>query len=205
MANLGANPAWKDVKDGSAKTNPGIIGHDYSYSDNVPTPASLGVGSGGSFGQLYTNLGATGSYIKAMTVGDRPLGNAYFINTGGTCTAPDGSEKPRMNFVNNVSSGLITGTVADIGKLNPSYLFTAMSSDGVPGCSCYSCPSTTGSKFGFLTPDLSPDFDPKLCTVVDSSNCVQKEKFENGNSGPYTSLPIAVALIGLLFLTFSGK
>ena len=204
MADLGANPAWKDVQNGNAKENPSITGYSYSYSDNVPKPESLGVGSSGTFGQLYTNLGATGSYVKGMTTGDRPLGNSYFLNTGGTCTAPDGSTKPRMNYVNNVSSGLLTGVLSDIGGLNPSYLFGAMASDGTPSCSCYSCPTTTGPKFGFLTPDLSPDFSPNLCKVVDSSNCTSKTK-ETFINDSESALPTIVAAIALLVLTFSGK
>lgn len=204
MANLGANPAWKSVEDGTAKNDVKIKGYDYSYTDNIPKPETLGVGSSGSFGQLYTNLGATGTYVKAMTAGGAPLGNAYFLNTGGTCTAPDGSTQTRMNFINNVSSGLLVGALSDIGGLNPSYLFSSLSSDGTPACSCYSCPTTDGPKFGFLTPELSPDFDKKLCRVVDSSNCTgkTKETFAN-NSMP--ALPVLLLLGGLLLLTFSGK
>lgn len=207
MADLGANPAWKDVQNGNAKDNPSITGYNYSYSDNIPKPQELGVGSSGSFGQLFTNLGATGTYVKGMTVGDRPLGNSYFLNTGGTCTAPDGSTQSRMNYINNVSSGLLTGVISDIGGLNPSYLFGAMSSDGTPSCSCYSCPTTTGPKYGFLTPDLSPDFDSKLCTVVDSSNCMPKQTKVKESFMDYSlgALPTILAVVALGVLTFSGK
>ena len=202
MANLNANPAWKDVNSGNAKNNTSIVGPTYSYTDNLPTPTSMGVGDGGSFGQLYTNLGATTKYIGIMTAGDKPLGDSYFINTGGTCTAPDGSTRSRMNFVNNVSNGLLPGVLSDIGGLNPSYLFTAMSSDATPACSCYSCPTTTGTKYGFLTPEMTPDFNPNICTVVDSSNCIKKESFMNSSS---SALPIIVAVVLLGLLTFSGK
>jgi hypothetical protein len=207
MAELGSNPAWKDVQNGTAKENPSIVGYNYSYSDNIPKPESLGVGSSGSFGQLFTNLRATGSYVKAMTVGDRPLGNAYFLNSGGTCTAPDGSAQPRMNYVNNVSDGLLTGVISDIGGLNPSYLFSAMTSDGTPACSCYSCQTTNGPKFGFLTPDLSPDFSSKLCQQVDPSNCMPNEPKvrESYTNYSLSALPTILAAVGILLLTFSGK
>jgi hypothetical protein len=108
-----------------------------------------------------------------------------------------------MNFINNVSSGLLVGALSDIGGLNPAYLFTSMSVDATPACSCYSCPTTDGPKFGFLTPDLSPDFDSRLCTVVDSSNCIEKEKFMNSSTSSY--LPFIFLVGGILLLTFSGK
>lgn len=224
MANLGANPLWDNIKNDSSNASADILGPYYSYSDNIPGPTSLGVGSGGSFGQLFTNLGAATEYIKIMITGDPPLGNAYFVNTGGTCTAPDGSTQSRMNFINNMSTGkdlvpqslnelsfltsdlngLIPGVAGDIEGLDPLYLFKAMAADGTPACSCYSCPTTTGVKYGFLTPELSPDFDTNICSVVDSSNCMQKESF--ANFGPSMSaLPTILAAVGLGLLTFSGK
>lgn len=230
MANLGSNSIWSDIEDvgndveGAAdKVSSNILGPAYSYSDNIPGPGSLGVGGDGSFSQLFTNLGAASQYVKIMITGDPPLGNAYFINTGGTCTAPDGSTQSRMNFINNQSTGqdllpqglnelsfltsdlngLIPGVVGDIEGLDPLYLFNAMTADGTPGCQCYQCPSTTGSQFGFLTTELSPDFDTNICKQVDPSNCIQKESFTNATS--MSAFPTVVAGVILGLLTFSGK
>lgn len=223
MANLGANSLWKDIENKADNVSTNILGPDYSYSDNIPGPGSLGVGGDGSFGQLFTNLGAAIKYVKIMITGDPPLGNAYFINTGGTCMAPDGSTQSRMNFINNLSTGqdlvpqglnelsfltsdlngLVPGVVGDLEGLDPLYLFNALRADGTPACSCYACPSTSGTKFGFLTPDLSPDFDTNICGVVDPSNCIQKESF--GNASSMSALPTVVAGVVLGLLTFSGK
>jgi len=223
MANLGANPVWDDIKNSPGNVSTSILGPDYSYSDNIPGPGSLGVGSDGSFGQLFTNLGAATQYVKIMITGDPPLGDAYFINTGGTCTAPDGSTQSRMNFINNRSTGqdlvpqglnelsfltsdlngLIPGVVGDIEGLDPLYLFNAMTADGTPACQCYQCPATSGSQYGFLTTDLSPDFDTNICKQVDPSNCIQKESFRNMAS--MSALPTVVAGVILGLLTFSGK
>lgn len=223
MANLGANPVWDNIKNNPGNTSNDILGPYYSYADNIPGPTSLGVGSSGSFGQLFTNLGAATQYVKMMITGDPPLGNSYFVNTGGTCTAPDGSTQSRMNFINNVSTGkdlvpqslnelsfltsdlngLIPGVVGDIEGLDPLYLFNAMTADGTPSCSCYSCPTTSGAKYGFLTPELSPDFDTNICTVVDPSNCKTTESFSNYSS--MSAFPTILAAVGLGLLTFSGK
>jgi len=223
MADLGKNPVWAKLSSTPESTSNDILGPDYSYSDNIPGPTSLGVGSNGSIGQLFTNVDAATQYIKIMITGDPPLGNQYYVNTGGTCVASDGSTQSRMNYINNKATGqdlvpqsmnelsfitsdlngLIPGVVGDIEGLDPLYLFNAMTADGSPSCDCYQCPVTTGSQYAFLTPSLSPDFDTNLCTKVDPSNCAQKESFSNRGSS--TMLPTILAVGVLLLLTFSGK
>lgn len=222
MADLGSNPLWGNMNSQQDVSND-ILGPPYSYADNVPGPTSKGVGTDGSFGQVFTNLGAAVDYVKLMITGP-PLGNAYYVNTGGTCTAPDGSTQSRYNFINNLSTGsnlvpqglnelsfitsdlngLIPGIVGDIEGLDPLYLFNALTADGNPPCQCYKCNVTTGSQYRFLTPNLSPDFDTNSCSQVDASLCIQsKESFTNSNS--MSAVPTLVAVGALLFLTFSGK
>jgi hypothetical protein len=223
MADLGANSLWSDLD--NADTD--ILGPDYSYSDNIPGPNSLGVGSAGSMGQLMTNMNAANSYVKVMITGDPPLGNQYYVNTGGACTAPDGSTQSRYNYINNKSvgadlvpqglndlsfitsdlNGLIPGIVGDLEGLNPKFLFKSLVADGTPACQCYQCAVTDGSPYQFLTPDLSPDFDSNLCTPVDSSLCkpTSKESFSNWRTVNMSYIPTIVAIAGILFLTFSGK
>lgn len=224
MADLGLNPLWGNISGGTNNVSTDILGPAYSYSDNIPGPSSKGVGSNGSFSQIFTNLNAATDYVKIMITGDPPLGNAFYVNTGGTCTAPDGSTQSRYNFINNLSSGsnlvpqglndlsfitsdlngLIPGIVGDIEGLDPLYLFNALTADGNPPCQCYKCNVTTGSQYQFLTPSLSPDFDTNSCTQVDASLCKSsKESFTNSNS--MSAVPTIVAAVALLFLTFSGK
>jgi hypothetical protein len=223
MADLGANSLWSNLD--NAETD--IMGPDYSYSDNIPGPNSLGVGSAGSMGQLTTNIDAANQYVKIMVTGDPPLGNQYYVNTGGACTAPDGSTQSRYNYINNKSvgadllppglsdlsflssdlNGLIPGIVGDLEGLNPLFLFKSLVADGTPQCQCYQCAVTDGSPYNFLTPDLSPDFDANLCTQVDPSLCKSsgKESFTNWRTARMSSIPTAVAFLGILLLTFSGR
>jgi hypothetical protein len=223
MADLGSNSLWSDISQGSSNVSNDILGPPYSYADNVPGPSSKGVGTNGTFGQVFTNLGAAVDYVKLMITGP-PLGNAYYVNTGGTCTAPDGSTQSRYNFINNFATGsnlvpqglndlsfitsdlngLIPGIVGDIEGLDPLYLFNALTADGNPPCQCYKCNVTTGTQYRFLTPSLSPDFDTNSCSQVDASLCVQSnESFTTMNS--MSVIPTLVAAGALLFLTFSGK
>lgn len=223
MADLGANSLWSNLD--NSETD--ILGPDYSYSDNIPGPNSLGVGSNGSFSQLMTNINAATQYVKVMITGDPPLGNQYYINTGGACTAPDGSTQSRYNYINNKSvgadllpqglndlsfisndlNGLIPGIVGDLEGLNPLYLFKSLTSDGTPQCQCYQCAVTDGSPYRFLTPELSPDFDTNLCTQVDASLCKTSgtESFTNWRTSRMSCVPTIVAAVGILLLTFSGK
>ena len=223
MADLGLNSLWNDIDSGASNVSNDILGPAYSYADNIQGPGSKGVGTDGSFGQIFTNLGAATDYVKYMITGP-PLGNAYYVNTGGTCVAPDGSTQSRYNFINNLSTGsnlvpqglnemsfitsdlngLIPGIVGDIEGLDPLYLFNALTADGNPPCACYKCNVTTGTQYQFLTPSLSPDFDTNSCSQVDASLCKQPtESFTNMTS--MSALPTIIAAGALLFLTFSGK
>lgn len=227
MADLGSNSLWSDISNNPSSVSTDILGPDYSYSDNIPGPNSLGVSSDGSISQLTTNVEAALQYVKVMITGDPPLGNQYYVNTGGACVAPDGSTQSRYNYINNKSTGadlvpqglndlsfissdlngLIPGMVGDLEGLDPLYLFNALTADGTPPCQCYKCPVTSGSQYQFLTPSLSPDFDTNLCSQVDPSLCkpTSTESFTNWRTAKMSSIPTLVAVAGILLLTFSGK
>lgn len=228
MADLGANPVWNNITPASTSTpqssSSDILGPDYSYADNIQGAASLGVGSNGSFSQLGTNADAIEYYVKTLITGDPPLGNQFFVNTGGTCTAPDGQLRARYNYINNMSSGaaalpaamseigsdfngLIPGVVDDIEGLDPLYIFSAMAADSSPQCGCYKCDVTDGSPYQWLTPSMSPDFSTDQCTSVDSSFCPPPsttESFSNMDSC-VSAIPTIIAGLALALLVFSGK
>lgn len=222
MADLGNNSLWTTLQSGQ-NVQTQILGPEYSYADNIQGPSSLGVGTDGTFSQLGRNSSAIATYVQNLITGDPPLGNQFFINTGGTCTAPDGSIQSRMNYINNMSSGaaslpaamseigsdfngLIPGVVDDIEGLNPLHIFSAMLADSSPQCSCYSCPTTSGgTQYGFMTPELSPDLASSQCQQVDDSYCTKSgtESFTNMSSS--TSIPTIFAFLGFMYFVFSGK
>lgn len=194
-----ANPIWANI----TPNNTDILGPSYDYSANIPGPNSLGVGSDGSFSQIGSNMNAVTTYIKTLITGDPPLGNQYFVNTGGQCICgQDGSTQNRYNYINNKSTGkdlipqglndlsflssdlngIIPGIVGDIEGLDPAYLFTSLMESGTPSCDCYTCTTTDGSVSSrFMSPNLSPDFDTNLCSKVDMSVCT-KEGFYGGSA-----------------------
>ena len=200
MADLGKNSLWGDIKKKAGNVETTIMGPSYSYSDNVPTPSSLGVGSDGTFSQLGTNLSGVGTYVSTL-IGSRKMGNQYYVNTGGTCTAPNGSLQPRYNYINNESAGLVFGVVEDIKGLNPLYLMNSLTASSSPACTCYQCPVSEGEQqYRFITPDLSPDFRKELCTVVNPSNCMPKTKEGFANDIIIPLVLAGVALTAILIL-----
>ena len=220
MADAGKNSIWSDISNGSSNVQTELLGPSYSYADHIPGPSSLGVGSDGTFSQLETNGSAIGTYIKTLISGDPPLGNQYFVNTGGTCTASDGSIQERYNYISNLANGselvpkamselgtdfngLIPGVLGDIEGLDPLYMFTALSSDSSPPCECYKCDVSSGGQYQFLTTSLSPDFDGAYCTKVDNSMCAQAtESFTNKLS--HSGIPVLIGCV-LLAIVFSAK
>ena len=218
MGDLDKNPLWSDIENGASNVETDLLGPSYSYADNIPAPSSLGIGTDGSFSQLGTNMSGIGTYVSTLIDGDPPLGNQYFVNTGGTCTAPDGSLQPRYNYINNKPSvgdllpqgmselgsgihGLIPGVIGDIESLNPLYLMNSLMADASPACECYKCTVTDGASARFLTTSLSPDFDANECAQVDVSQCLaSSESFENSNSGMSAVIPTLVAGVALAFL-----
>jgi hypothetical protein len=195
-----------------------IMGPSYSYVDHIQSPSALGVGSDGSMSQIARNTEGIIQYVQYLISGPA-LGNRFFIKTGGTCKAPDGSTQTRSNYVNNVTdaadilpqsmrrdlgglasdfNGLIPGMIQDIEGLNPVTLFNSLSVDSIPTCECYSCPVSSGVGTGFLNTTLSSDYDPDLCQKVDPSACKTQEGFENSESSK--PLIIALILLGIIQL-----
>lgn len=214
MTDLASNSVWDSVKGGTGTQE--IMGPSYSYVDNIQSPSSLGIGSDGTISQIARNTGGIVTYMKNLISGPA-LGNRYFVNTGGSCIATDGSTQSRYNYINNVTdasqalpesmrkdlggiasdfNGLVPGIIQDVGNLNPVTLFSSLAADSTPACDCYTCPVNTGIGSAFLTTSLSPDFNPDLCKKQDPSVCkAGKEGFSDT-----TDFPVFLALGILLVL-----
>lgn len=123
----------------------------YPYQNYIKSPSQLGSSTSGSSDTITNNIVALGSYVnllmegssKAQTTGNQPLGNSYFYNTGGTCTAADGTTQNRYIYINNIPSGsiplissnsgvnfsqfrgLVPGILEDLSYMNPTELLSA--------------------------------------------------------------------------------
>lgn len=152
-----------------------MTGTDYSYISSIPDPASKGVGSAGSFGQVARNVESAFDYVGILGFGDQAYGDSYLLNTGGSCVSPSGTLENRYNYVDNrptkkpvLNRSLVSGVIDDIGGMNPLALFKAVKASGAPACQKYKCDVTNqmNGDTQYITPFLSPDFNPEKCKQV---------------------------------------
>jgi hypothetical protein len=182
MSLLGSNPLWADLSQDLADIEAGnfsqagtdimnqVLGPSYDYTANIQSPSSLGVGSDGSLGQVITNAEAIGTYVADLTT-TGPVGNQYFLNTGGMCTVSsagdpnNGQTVPRATYVDNrmmgsdvldgfpslsnaiggdlnTMNGIVPGMVGDLVALDPTKILYALMLPGTPSCQAYTCPTT---------------------------------------------------------------
>jgi hypothetical protein len=179
---------------------------NYPYHKYIKTPTELGSSSAGNLTALGRDIGAIKSYVDVLVSGDsrahvggiKALGNKYFMNTGATCDAPDGSKQARHIFVNNIPDGgipfisnngnmkgLVPGTLGSVSYINPLKLFTAFSQ----GTSCQQITmetrdiknaTSTDSKY-VLNDDIS---SYNACWFQNKTNPVTGERCKEGMTMP---------------------
>jgi len=142
-----------------------LLGPDYKYFQQIKTPSELGVSGNGGLDQLGTDISALISYVELLVSGGgdasvtgRPLGNKFFLKTGGKCKvvssdSTNGSVVDRYVYVNNVPDGnipfissglggveftafkgLIPGAISSAAEINPFGLFQAFQMGSTPDC-----------------------------------------------------------------------
>lgn len=137
-----------------------FTGPEYSYWKQIKSPEDMGMSAGGSIGALENDVSGLINYVKVLVTGQgggsypgRPLGNKYFLQTGGTCKARDTNDiVTRYLYVNNVPTGnipfisqaagenfdtfegLIPGILQDLEALNPVRIFAAFKLGEEPPC-----------------------------------------------------------------------
>ncbi len=125
------------------------VSASYPYQNYIKTPSQLGSSTSGDSSTITSNILALSDYVNvlldgssnAQTTGNLPLGNRYFYNTGGTCTAPDGTTQNRYIYINNRPDGkiplipsdtplkgLVPGILEDLSYMNPTELLSAFDS-----------------------------------------------------------------------------
>jgi len=122
--------------------------NNYPYSKFIKMPDQLG--SSSKANALGPNVNALSAYVQTLVSGNSkaqtvagPLGNKYFMDTGGTCKDKAGKEQKRHVFINNIPDGsipfissamgakmtsfegLVPGVLGDISYINPAKLFNA--------------------------------------------------------------------------------
>lgn len=120
----------------------------------------MGMSADGNFGALTNDVTGLINYIEVLVSGNAgsttggPLGDKFFLKTGGQCTdVASGKKVDRYIYIDNVPNGnipfissglggtdftefegLIPGLLGDLGKLNPLNLFKSFMMGDNPDC-----------------------------------------------------------------------
>ena len=125
------------------------IGPDYPYYKFIKSPSALGMSGKGSLSQLGKDVNGLVNYVELLVSGGgnasatgKPLGNKFFLKTGGKCTdAASKEDVDRYIYIDNVPEGniplissgmgmnfsefkgLIPGTISNLNAFNPMSIF----------------------------------------------------------------------------------
>lgn len=192
----------------TSNTESSFFGSDYPYYSYIKTPSAMGMSSKGDMKTLAKDVTGIQEYIDLLFSGKstasktgKPLGNKYFLNTGGTCIAKDtNKEVDRYIYINNVptgnipllssvagnlsdSKGLFPGILTNLNVLNPSGLMNAFSTSTTPSCmpvklQTISNKNVVGSGTNYIATMDIEDMDP--CLFPNKINPVTKAKCKEG-------------------------
>jgi hypothetical protein len=156
---MGDNIFQRAAKDPQALQEE-LLGPTYKYTDFIKNPAELGMSSKGNIKTLGKDIDGLVSYIELLVVGNSdasktggPLGNKFFLKTGGKCMDTDSNqEADRYIYVNNVPQGdipflsssagmnfnevrgLIPGAMGNLNAFNPFSILGAFAAGSTPDC-----------------------------------------------------------------------
>lgn len=181
-----------------------VLGPVYPYYKNILTPQQMGMSDKGTINQMtkdisglieYTSLLVSGN-SKASATG-RPLGNKFFLKTGGTCLDNANVKQDRYIYIDNVPvgnipfissglgvnfsefKGLIPGAMGNLNALNPMGLFNAFTDGAQPKCQAITMETIDlnnkrGTETHYVTSTDIQSMDP--CIFSNGTNPITKEK-----------------------------
>ena len=155
MSNL-----FEEVLTNAKATEEKYIGPDYPYYKYIRTPAEMGMSDEGSMKALGKDIDGLKNYVELLVSGSgnasttgQPLGNKFFLKTGGKCVdTSTGQDVDRYIYINNVPignvqfisnglgvnftefKGLIPGTISNLNAFNPMEMFQAFLAGSKPDC-----------------------------------------------------------------------
>jgi hypothetical protein len=166
MANI-----FQEVMNDVSAVEEKYLGPTYPYWKNIKTPSQLGMSDNGSLSTLARDIDGLVQYVEVLVTGDsnasatgRPLGNKFFLKTGGKCLDVNSCSDPskpssdtcnavdRYIYVDNVPNGnipfissglgvnfsefrgLIPGTVSNLNALNPYTILQSFMAGSQPPC-----------------------------------------------------------------------
>ena len=194
----GGSGFFSDIMTDMKGMEQSLLGPDYLYWKRILKPSDMGMSDDGNFSTLANNIGGLINYVEVLVSGKGgsttggPLGDKFFLKTGGQCTdVASGNLVDRYIYINNIPNGnipfissglggtdftefegLIPGTLSDLGKLNPLGIFKSFMMGEYPPCMSVKLetvtPVTDGN--GNDTGQDNDGTDNKFLAVADVKN-----------------------------------
>lgn len=206
---------YKTAAKNPSSLSSSFTGPDYKYAKFINSPAKMGMGTAGH--NLDADVAGIVNYVRFLIEGggpasatSKPLGNKFFITTGGQCDV-NGSKVKRSIYIDNVPGGntsflddigmditffdgLLPGILEDLEALNPVGLFSAFTQGTTPPCTQVTLETIdenneAGIGTGFIVnseiPDINPcNFETKINSAT-GKKCIprntKKESFISAN------------------------
>jgi len=160
---------FDEVLNSASDVEEKLLGPTYPYYKNIKMPSQIGMSDEGSLAALGKDINGLIQYVEVLVTGNSqasatggPLGNKFFLKTGGKCAAINKCADPndystcekvdRYIYVNNVPvgnipfisqglgvnfsefKGLIPGTMGNLNVLNPFAIMQSFLSGSTPAC-----------------------------------------------------------------------
>ena len=197
-----------------------LLGEPYEYWAQIKTPSEIGMSDRGSLSALGNNISGLIQYVSVLIDGKgasktgEPLGNKFFLKTGGKCVDNTETEQERFIYINNVPQGnipfisgamgvnfsefkgLIPGTVSNLNALNPFGIMQSFMSGSKPKCQQITLETidnnnNKGNESHFVTLVDLQNMDP--CSFPNRKNPITKkdcrETFHNKNNNETEMIP----------------
>lgn len=221
MATNTTNPdednIFEDVLTNAKAAEEKYMGPDYPYYKYIKTPAAMGMSGKGSLAQLGKDVDGLVNYVELLVSGSgkasatgKPLGNKFFLKTGGKCTSTTTkADEDRFIYIDNVPEGnipfisgglgvnfsefkgLIPGTISNLNAFNPLSIFQSFLSGAKPDCQeltmeTIDIHNNRSTETHYVTLVDIQNMDP--CSFTDKKNPVTgnkcQETFSNQTSVP---------------------
>ncbi len=198
---------WSTVASKPSALGEEYTGPNYSYAKWIKTPTELGMSSKPD--AIAHNVAGIMDYVTMLTEGggpaskndELPLGDRYFLSTGGKCKTASGDVVQRSLYVNNVPDGsipfladmniklssfkgLVPGVLGDLSVMNPVHLFSAFTQSSTPPCtnihaSVISADNVASEGSGFVLNSEVERITP--AAFISGVNPLSKESFLSAN------------------------
>jgi hypothetical protein len=136
-----------------------FLGPTYNYAKQIKTPEEIDMSSEGTMSALRDDIIGLTAFTEILVSGGGkasrvkgPLGNRFYLKTGGQCTAPDGNKVDRYIYIHNKATGsipfisdmtgasfpefrgLVPSSIENVGAINPVAIFGGFMQGANPKC-----------------------------------------------------------------------